>query len=51
VEKDREKKERDCGDELGMWGEGIAVFLYSERDIALGPSIGPLNMCSNEMLT
>jgi hypothetical protein len=31
VEEDGEKRESDCGDRLGMRGEGIIVFLYSER--------------------
>jgi hypothetical protein len=53
VEEDGEKRERerDCDDRLGMWGEDIAVFLYFEREVALGPSISPLSMCSDGLVT
>jgi hypothetical protein len=46
-----ERRERDYGSGLGMQGEGITVFLYSEREVAFGPSIGPLSMCSDGLLT
>jgi hypothetical protein len=45
------KREGDCGGGLGMRGEGIAFFLYSEREVALGLSISPLGICSDELLT
>jgi hypothetical protein len=53
VEEDGEKRERerDCGGRLGMRGEGIGVLLYSEREIVLGPFVGPLSMCSDGLST
>jgi hypothetical protein len=45
------ERERDCGGGLGMRGEGIALFLYSERKVELGPSISPLSIYSDELLT
>jgi hypothetical protein len=47
----RRERERDCGGGLGMRGEGIALFLYSERKVELGPSINPLSIYSDELLT
>jgi hypothetical protein len=46
-----ERRERDRGGRLGMRGEGIAVLLYSEREVALGPFVGPLSMCSDGLST
>jgi hypothetical protein len=39
VEEGGEKREGDCGSGLGMRGESITVFLYSEREVALGPAV------------
>jgi hypothetical protein len=46
-----ERRERDCNGGLGMLREGITVFLHFKREQPLRPSVDPLSMCCNGLLT